>query len=156
MSTVYVMCGLPGSGKSTWAKNKAKEANTVIVSPDAIRTMLFGEYRYDEAYEPTVLQVSLFALYCAVAAGEDVVFDEVSLSREERRAVFNTLAYYHKDGAVKVVCVNCRSSDNLANRMKDSRGYPKERWVEVIETMRQRYEAPTVDEGFTEVLEVEV
>lgn len=43
MSTLYLLSGLPGCGKSTWAK-KFKEAhpNTYIVSSDAIRIELHG------------------------------------------------------------------------------------------------------------------
>ena len=41
--TLYIMCGLSGSGKSTIATQIANEnPNTVIVSSDAIREELTG------------------------------------------------------------------------------------------------------------------
>ena len=41
--TLYVMCGISGSGKSTYAKTlKMSIPNTEIVSTDEIREELFG------------------------------------------------------------------------------------------------------------------
>ena len=38
----YVMCGAPGSGKSTYAKKLAETENAVIISGDDIRSELYG------------------------------------------------------------------------------------------------------------------
>ncbi len=40
--TAYVMCGAPGSGKSTYAKKLAQIENAVIISGDDVRTELYG------------------------------------------------------------------------------------------------------------------
>jgi predicted kinase len=40
--TAYVMCGAPGSGKSTYAKKLAQIENAVIISGDDIRAELYG------------------------------------------------------------------------------------------------------------------
>ena len=50
--TLWVMCGLSGSGKSTVATQIAKNnENTVIVSSDAIREELTGNYENQEHNE---------------------------------------------------------------------------------------------------------
>lgn len=41
MTTLTILRGLPGSGKSTWARQHA-DSNTVIVSLDGLRTMMAG------------------------------------------------------------------------------------------------------------------
>ncbi len=47
MKVCYVLTSIPGSGKSTWAKNfKACNLNTFIVSSDEIRKELGGSYQY--------------------------------------------------------------------------------------------------------------
>lgn len=50
--TLYIMCGLSGSGKSTIATQIAnKNPNTIIVSSDAIREELTGNYEDQEHNE---------------------------------------------------------------------------------------------------------
>lgn len=43
MSKLLVMCGIPGSGKSTWAKHFIEENDAVIVSRDSIRFSMLQE-----------------------------------------------------------------------------------------------------------------
>lgn len=45
MATLYVICGIPGSGKSTWIKNHT--SSEILVSRDAIR---FDMVKEDEPY----------------------------------------------------------------------------------------------------------
>ena len=57
--TLYVMCGLPGSGKSTWAKHykiNHKDENVFIVSSDEIRKELTGVYQ-NLNYEKEVWEI---------------------------------------------------------------------------------------------------
>ena len=50
--TLWIMCGLSGSGKSTIATQIANEnPNTIIVSSDAIREELTGNYENQEHNE---------------------------------------------------------------------------------------------------------
>ena len=45
MSKLIILCGIPGSGKSTWAKNYKKEhpdENVIVVSSDGIRLEVTG------------------------------------------------------------------------------------------------------------------
>ena len=47
MRICYILSSIPGSGKTTWAKNfKACNLNTFIVSSDEIRKELGGTYQY--------------------------------------------------------------------------------------------------------------
>ena len=43
MTTLYMMVGLPASGKSTYAKLLAEEVDGIIVSSDAIRKEWYGD-----------------------------------------------------------------------------------------------------------------
>ena len=42
MTNLYMMCGVSGSGKSTWADVYAKVYHAQVFSSDAIRAELFG------------------------------------------------------------------------------------------------------------------
>lgn len=42
MATLYVLCGLPGTGKTTWAKRVEAAEGALLLSPDAV---VFAEFR---------------------------------------------------------------------------------------------------------------
>lgn len=73
--------GLPGSGKSTWAKQWAlTDAKTrVRISNDDIRRML-GKY-WEPQREPLVFKIQKDAIIDALREGYDIVVDEMNLTR---------------------------------------------------------------------------
>lgn len=79
MKKLYVLKGLPASGKSTWAKEKAKEEpNTVIVNRDKIREMLKGEYKnfpFGTSMEDLVTEIEHFTFQEALSKGYNVIMD---------------------------------------------------------------------------------
>lgn len=79
MSTVIVTRGLPGSGKSTWAKAWVAEdpENRVRVNRDDIRFMLFGKYWGVD--EDMVSAVEEATVRRALKAGKDIVIDATHL-----------------------------------------------------------------------------
>ena len=72
MSKIYTMCGLPGSGKSTYAKNYLPDC--VIVSSDAIRGELYGSEEI-QGNAKKVFAEAFRRIREAVNNGQDVVFD---------------------------------------------------------------------------------
>lgn len=42
MKKIYLLCGIPGSGKSTWAKNHLDD-NSIWISRDLIRFSMVSE-----------------------------------------------------------------------------------------------------------------
>ncbi len=78
---LYLMCGVPGSGKSTWIKKHMPDA--LIVSSDSKRENLFG----DESFQGDNARV--FAecrrdVERGLAAGAQVVVDATNILREHR------------------------------------------------------------------------
>lgn len=147
----YIMCGLPGSGKSTWAKNKVDDG-CVILSKDKIREMIHGGYRYDPKTEQIVGESikTLLAMMYVCFPSKAVIIDETNISKKKRKEWIDLL-----DGAERIICVYCSSAEgNLDRRMTDSRGVSKETWNGVIESMRKSFESPTEDEGYYKIIEV--
>lgn len=89
MTKFIMMVGLPGSGKSTWAKEYAKtsENETVILSSDEIREELFGSCGADiqtaENHEK-VFTTMFRRTKSALAEGKDVIYDATNLKKKHR------------------------------------------------------------------------
>lgn len=79
-STVHLTVGLPGSGKSTFAKQLVSEnsGKLVRVNMDEIRTMLSNGV-YSPELENAALKVQDHSILSAVNAGYDVIVDNTNL-----------------------------------------------------------------------------
>ncbi|SET23917.1 AAA family ATPase [Paenibacillus sp. NFR01] len=87
MSTIHMLIGVPGSGKSHYAKACCKREKAVPVSTDAIRERLFGkESRQRNTYR--VFGEAFTEIEHALSAGRNVVFDATNVTRERRLQFF--------------------------------------------------------------------
>lgn len=71
--------GIQGSGKSTWAKEQAGNADHVRVSRDDIRMQMFG--RYTGVDEGTVTEVETAMVRAALRAEKNVIIDAMHLKQ---------------------------------------------------------------------------
>lgn len=91
MSTLYITRGLPGSGKSTYAREWVAEDphNRARVNRDDIRAMLHEKVEYTFDREKRVTAIQRNAAYQHLKAGLDVICDDTNLRlrwvREWRR-----------------------------------------------------------------------
>ncbi|MFF9013778.1 AAA family ATPase [Streptomyces sp. NPDC014870] len=86
VTTLFLMVGLPGSGKTTRARQLAHEHGALRLTPDDWMIPLFGESDADgkrDVLEGRMLWLALEA----VRLGTDVVVDYGCWSRDERSAV---------------------------------------------------------------------
>ena len=146
---VHILVGLIGSGKSTWAREKAKEDNTVIINKDAIRQMFKGDYFFHEDYERLVDQMSKICFLKALQKGFNVIIDETNITKKKRAAYVETVKehYYMIDEPVEFEIVWFpEERNNVENRMKDPRGYTKEKWEAVFRGMKSAFEEPELEE----------
>lgn len=90
MSKLLITIGLPGSGKSTWARHqKIKNPNTFISERDVVREKLFGTRRdFDHEGQVTAYQESEVAL--ALAVGDDVIVADTNLNTKTQKRWRNT------------------------------------------------------------------
>lgn len=90
MSKLYIMMGIPGSGKSTWCKNNVPVGASYI-SRDKIR---FGMLEPGEAYfskENQVYAIFIEQINKALANGNDVYADQTSLDARARAKLIHNL-----------------------------------------------------------------
>jgi len=76
---VYILCGLPASGKSSWIL-KNKKINAVKISLDNIRRDIFG-HQFFTAAEPWVLAIAKTFARLLLKQGNNIVIDSTALMR---------------------------------------------------------------------------
>ncbi len=152
--TLYLMCGLPGSGKTTRAKRLEQEAPALRLTPDEWMTPLFGESicqpatidRWNEAHD-RVEQVQWQIAERALQLGANVVLDFGVWTRHEREA-FRTRAT--TIGARSELIFLDEPLEVLKQRVKVRNGFPGQVAYPIseaeLELWSAKFQPPTEDE----------
>lgn len=150
MAKLIILCGLPGSGKSSYAENyKAVDDAickdfTVIHSSDAIRQELFGDAGSQED-NGRVFELMHKRVREDLKAGKTVIYDATNITRKARKGAIN-LAHPVNDTVechiVWAETEECIRRDSLRDR-KVGRA--------VIDKMLRRWQSPWYDEGFDNI-----
>lgn len=97
MPHVTATIGIPGSGKTTWAKEQVRtKPNTVIVSRDEIRAQLFGslrDYKITNAREHMITTAEFGLAQIAIDAGNNVIFADTNI----KPTTLNEIRKFAKD-----------------------------------------------------------
>ena len=144
MSTIYIAVGLPGSGKSTYAKNFIKGKDIEYLSSDELRAV-FGKSEEDQTVTPLVFGHIKRKVDEFLKDGKNVLVDATSVNRKERSDYIKTAKKY---GAKVVAIVFKMDRQGLIDRNK-KRGEQGGREVPtfVIDKMLAKFEEPSYDEG---------
>lgn len=155
---VYITVGLPGAGKSSWARRRVEsDSNLFIVCGDAFRSMLMGVYFFDpDRGERLVRRLFLVSVREVLQERAGVILDEciLTLTRKQRREWCEFAWEWGSFGSIKtperpeifLVYFPEGVRDLVGNRLKDARGLPVGQWVSEIERLRGELEVPSQDE----------
>ena len=149
MGKLYVLCGIAGSGKSTFAldyilKNRLWAHR---VSTDEIRKELYG----DEACQKDpkkVFQIAYDEIYKWLP-NNDVVFDATNISRSFRKKLINAFREY----ADELICIYFVPNVELA--IKRDRGRSRSVGSAVIRRQAEQLEVPTKEEGWDCIMSID-
>lgn len=145
----YLLVGIPGSGKTTYARRCLPDA--LRVSLDDFRLMLTG-VPFEPAHEPYVVAAAHAALAALLRRAprwqRDVVLDATNVTRQRRRFY---LAMARRRGIPAIaVYLRCPLEVALVRNRQRSPAVPDD----VIARFHAALEPPTLDEGFVAVYEV--
>lgn len=118
MATVTMMIGIPGSGKSTYAR----ELPGVYVSPDAIRKELYGDISV-QGNPKEVFGLVESHIRAAINNGNDVVYDATNTTKFRSA----TVAEFREYGATKVNGIFMNTPYDICmerNLKRNDRGEP--------------------------------
>jgi predicted kinase len=141
---LIILIGIPGSGKTTYAKEYARiHDDTIHISSDSIRHELYG----DESIQgdpTTVFSLMQKRAVESIKSGKTVLYDATNMTRKDRAGIIAACPRHAQIEAhiIWAPIETCVERD--ANR---------ERTVgrAVIDKMLKRFQAPYYDEGFDDI-----
>lgn len=140
--TLRLLVGIPGSGKTTYAKEHI-ETNTLHLSSDAIRAELYG----DESIQGNPAEVFSLMQQRAVETlndGKDVWYDATNITRKDRASIISICPKFAKIEAhiIWAPIEVCIERDAARGRTVGKT---------VIDKMLKKFQAPYYDESIDEI-----
>lgn len=154
MSILHMLIGLPASGKSTWRAAQANIYGGIVASSDDFIEAMAKEQgkTYNEVFKSSIksaeVHVKSLVTY-AVQNNKPLIWDQTNLNAKTRQKKLLTIPYNWKKTAV---VVRCRDFDEWKRRLMSRPG--KIIPAETIQSMMKSFEMPTLEEGFTDIIEV--
>lgn len=157
MHTLTVLVGLPASGKSHWV-NRFRTPGAFVYSPDAMVEFIgktVGK-TYDEVWGDAVKAATRWmdeALDVHKAAGNDVIWDQTNMGLKKRQAIL--ARFPRKTWLCNAVVFRMpETPEELAEHAQRLASRPgKTIPASVLQSMRDSYVRPTLEEGFDYVTE---
>ncbi len=151
MSEIILLCGLPGSGKSTWAKARAAQG-AMAFSTDQWMLRLYGPHMPRELFDARLAVCSdlLYEQALRLAAlGVDVVIEGAFWKREDRRIAIERLK---PSGArLRLVWFDVPHEELLRRLAKRNAALPADTFEitpEMFGVFAGWFAPPGADEGF--------
>lgn len=123
---LYMLIGIPGCGKTTFAKKYLTKTNTIIISTDEIRKELTGTYSFSNKTNEKVFNTAKRRIKSALLNGLNVVFDATNTQKIYRQN-FIKVAQDTKSDVVAIIfktplsiCLERNSKRNLERRVPDN------------------------------------
>ena len=150
MSKVYMLVGVPGSGKSTYARLLSEKHNIQIISSDMVRNEM-----------PNLKEVDVFPevyrrIRELIIEGKDLVYDATSISAKVRKRFFDNMEPIPRDSYEVEAHYFVPDFELSKNRIEKRNRNRNERYfpVSALEQFVKDFETPLMSEGFSKVVMV--
>lgn len=114
MTTLFILCGLPFSGKSTLARDLSKKTNGIIISLDKVWAELTDRKRAMVEWGEVVEEVDRL-ISKNLAEGNDVIYDDMNPLESHRNRVVHIAN--EKGAQYKIVYIDVSKKD-MEDRQK--------------------------------------
>ncbi len=149
MGNLYLLMGIPGSGKSTWTRNHLTPYDW-YVSRDDIRFALVPDGEPYFSKEKEVLKRYIEDINIGLNLGYDVYADATQVSKWSRNNILNKVK-----NANKVNCIYIKTSLKVALERNEGRDGRLRVPSDQIQKMYRNIEEPTFEEGFEAIYIIE-
>ena len=141
---LFVLCGLPASGKSTYAKELANKYDANIHASDSIREELSGDIN-NQNINDLVFKTLHRRVKDDLANGKNCIYDATNINYKRRMAFLQEL---NKIPCEKICILMATPYEEcLKNNANRERKVPEE----VIERMYRHFDVPDIFEGWRDI-----
>lgn len=133
MNTLYIMCGLPGSGKTTLSEQLSKTYNLKLYCFDKLK-LIFDRDAILKNIEKDIIK-------------SDVIFDNLFLTKKSRQSLLENI----NTPCSKILIVLETPLDECINRNRQ-REFREQLSDDFIYHLQKRYQPPSLDEGWDDII----
>lgn len=138
-----VTCGIPASGKSTWAKHNAELTGAILLSSDQLREELFGDANNQEKNAELFQELYKRAKEL-LNNGKDVIIDATNINQKKRMHLCREFKNFEKNLVYfPLLKEEAIERDNQRERKVGER---------VIDRMYLNFQFPTIEEGWDNIV----
>lgn len=145
MRKLYMMCGIPASGKSTYIQSKLND-KTMWVSRDLVRFSILKEGEDYFAHEKEVYDIYCKLVNSYLEAGYDVYADATHLTKQSRKKFLKKVHGYFELNAIAF-----DTNLELAIERNEKRDNKTRVPLDKLMQMYSIYTFPTKSEGFDNI-----
>ena len=149
---LYVLVGLPGSGKSTWCAKHAKDMIVISTDEHIERAAKAQDKTYAEVFpseiDNAVGRILDMRRY-AISGNKSFVWDQTNLTAQKRINIIEYVPSNYKKVAVVFEISPEELNDRLTARKSSGKIIPSN----ILQAMIDSYVPPTKEEGFDEIIQ---
>lgn len=155
MARVELLVGLIASGKSTYARERAKDGWIIVNDDSVVEAVHGGDYTlYRESLKPLYKSVETDIFCTALAMGRSVLVDRGVNIRAASRVRWIGLASSMDTPIIAVSFPISKPEDHATRRMlSDPRGRNYDYWYNVARCQLRDWEQPQLKEGFDNLVQ---
>lgn len=144
MAKLNIMIGIPGSGKTRYAKELLNNNNTIYLSSDDIRINMFGFE--DQTHNAEVFERMKRETLIALKNGFNVIYDATNLSKKHRSDIIKRAKMCDAEVNAYLCCtpINIILERNIT---RQERQIPWDKLIQMIQSI----EPPMYYEGFDNI-----
>lgn len=150
-STIYLICGFLGAGKTTYSKKLVETTGAIHLNPDDVCMQKYSPEEYENNWEYCFTQTLDFLwqeISTYIKQNKDVIFDVGFWSKSSRDEAINKVKQM---GGKPIIHYIYAPDSILKQRIATRKGIIAERNLLNFDVIKKLFEEPSEDEDFVTI-----